>query len=63
MLNSQSVRLEKVTAVVDEILIQLKQHYEQHKKEYAEAYQAYRLAALEIIGERATQLDLTSSNK
>jgi hypothetical protein len=49
--------LDRVTAVVDEVLEKLREHYERHQEEYAEAYQLYRKAALEDVQDRAVQLD------
>jgi hypothetical protein len=52
--------LDRVTAVVDEVLEKLREHYERHQQEYAEAYQLYRKAALGDVQERAAQLEQTN---
>jgi len=52
-----SISVERVTARVDDVLEKLEIHYEKHKREYAHAYQDYRIAALESIQERARFLD------
>jgi len=51
--------LDRVTAVVDEILEKLREHYERHQQEFAEAYHAYRDAALDAIKERADAINET----
>jgi hypothetical protein len=58
---SQGETMEKVTVKVETVVTALKENYERHKKEYAEAYDGYKRQAKTLLEERLEEVAASSS--
>jgi hypothetical protein len=58
---SQGETMEKVTVKVETVVAALKENYERHKTDYAEAYDGYKRQAKILLEERLAEVAASSS--